>query len=1252
MFAALSTFLSVSYCQLASHYARLDSIRAAIRSSHANWRAGINPIFLLPRRDFLRLLGAQPPDTVSYPRWDVWREVKGPLELPDSFDWRNKDGRNWMTHVTSQGCGDCWVHATVGAWEADINIATDSAEYDPDLSEQQVLSCSGIGSCSGGNFAGYYLQSTGLFDEDCFPYLGTDEPCESRCSDWQDRILFRALSTQWVSSSAIKALVYQQPTYTVMDVYEDFPSYTGGVYEHVWGDYCGGHAVVIVGWNDADSCWICKNSWGTGWGENGYFRIKYGECGVGSTGYRIIVGSRLWVRSPVERVYPSVGYSFHGVDSVVVAFAETPVMGAADTVFACAGAQLYGFKRDSSFSADSISFVMDGPSQLVWLWDTLTGIPKVDVFLQSSHEGARVMFEYMELCADTSVQWMAESTATISTDTHQTLLTSPTRQAAVSFDHWSDGGARTHQVTLSSAGADTFKAFFNEDTVRYLVVINSNSWGRLVLDDSVSISPPYSEFMDSATSHFVFAPDCESGNQIEVFDHWEPPSAGRTIYFDVDSACTLFAHYKKRFRLYFNTSFGFGLVRLNGVLWDAARLEVSDSGVAVLLGIADSQLALGHTYVFKSWSDGVDTAHYVLLDTLWRELTALYDVMSRVSVSSPFGTPTFEDSIAFPDSEITVSVESVVYAGEVRHRCMGWRRVWEEFDTLLFACFDRSFEPFPPAGWSVNGGYIYVRRNEWQPFCMPQQGESFCEFAVGWMDTSDTCSLISDTFFVPPDADSAKLWFWMFRSPGGSCDDSLFLLISTDYGATWDTLSRLGRMFDSLFWEQQEIDLSGYSGDSVMVGFLARAGGFSESVFMLDNVIAWAAFSRADSGEGSTASFVPSWNCSLEFLWRDEYHLVVESPHGSPTGEGWYPTGSLAVLEVEDSVFDGGYCYVFRRWSGAVDTALNPCTLSVSAPGTVWARWDTLVWATVASDPPGAELLVDSVAANPWEDWLRIGDSVWVEASSLCALGADSQLAFQSWSDGGERSHWATFPAPDTLWANYLWLFRCAVVQDPIDAPGWVALDADTAEDSASAWIYADSFFLVDAADTAFDFEGMTTWVFSGFSDGFDTAHAVGPVAEPVKLYANYLAEEMFINIAVAGSVWIVGDTACAGDTLVSESGEEFVVLNLGNAPVDIGIRFVRASDTLWQPDTVQWCSRFVLRARFDDAPPSVFDPICDLVDTAFVWSDSLRFGPLGWNVSPQDSVRLWLWLALPIYYTGGGERWLQLGIEGRISIP
>jgi hypothetical protein len=41
------------------------------------------------------------------------------------------------------------------------------------------------------------------------------------------------------------------------------------------------HGVIIAGYNDAGGYWIVKNSWGSYWGNGGYFKVGYGECAIG-----------------------------------------------------------------------------------------------------------------------------------------------------------------------------------------------------------------------------------------------------------------------------------------------------------------------------------------------------------------------------------------------------------------------------------------------------------------------------------------------------------------------------------------------------------------------------------------------------------------------------------------------------------------------------------------------------------------------------------------------------------------------------------------------------------------------------------------------------------------------------------------------------------------------------------------------------------------------------------------------------------
>lgn len=73
--------------------------------------------------------------------------------LPDNFDWRNKDGQDWMTPVKNQGsCGSCWAFSAVGIVEPAYNIFSGDPNLDLDLSEQYLVSdcCEQCGNCGGG----------------------------------------------------------------------------------------------------------------------------------------------------------------------------------------------------------------------------------------------------------------------------------------------------------------------------------------------------------------------------------------------------------------------------------------------------------------------------------------------------------------------------------------------------------------------------------------------------------------------------------------------------------------------------------------------------------------------------------------------------------------------------------------------------------------------------------------------------------------------------------------------------------------------------------------------------------------------------------------------------------------------------------------------------------------------------------------------------------------------------------------------
>ena len=142
------------------------------------------------------------------------------------------------------------------------------------------------------------------------------------------------MATTAPTAAAIKsALITYGPLVTTMNVYADFYYYAGGVYSYTSGAYQGGHAIEIIGYDDTESCFIVKNSWGTGWGETeagsvatkGFFRIAYdqidqvvqfGYYTIAYEGYKPIVNTCTYSISPTSvTVSAAAGYGNVSVTS-------------------------------------------------------------------------------------------------------------------------------------------------------------------------------------------------------------------------------------------------------------------------------------------------------------------------------------------------------------------------------------------------------------------------------------------------------------------------------------------------------------------------------------------------------------------------------------------------------------------------------------------------------------------------------------------------------------------------------------------------------------------------------------------------------------------------------------------------------------------------------------------------------------------------------------------------------------------------
>jgi C1A family cysteine protease len=205
--------------------------------------------------------------------------------LPAAYDARD-DGI--VTPAEHQGgCGSCWAFASTGAFES--HLLKEHSFGPSDLSEQQILSCNISGyDCAGGSLhAPKFWQTVGPVYDTCFPYTADDTtPCSDGAACAQ--LPYRVTGWHTVASDQFKASLYSDgPSYWRFDAYQDFKDFwnttgsAGDVYTNAdtdeGNDFLGGHAVLIIGWDDGKGAYLCKNSWGVSGGPegDGTFWIAY-----------------------------------------------------------------------------------------------------------------------------------------------------------------------------------------------------------------------------------------------------------------------------------------------------------------------------------------------------------------------------------------------------------------------------------------------------------------------------------------------------------------------------------------------------------------------------------------------------------------------------------------------------------------------------------------------------------------------------------------------------------------------------------------------------------------------------------------------------------------------------------------------------------------------------------------------------------------------------------------------------------------
>ncbi|KAK9689786.1 hypothetical protein RND81_09G080900 [Saponaria officinalis] len=208
--------------------------------------------------------------------------------LPDAVDWRKKGA---VTPVKDQGlCGSCWAFSAVAAVESFHKIKTGKLIT---LSEQQLVDCDHGRNegCRGGFMEQaykYITQNKGIATEKEYPYKAKDGKCYKAEVNHHAVKITGYKSVQNDSEQRLQAAVARQPVSVSMDAGgSEFQLYKDGIFDGLCGTDLN-HGVTIVGYGEkrGKKYWLVKNSWGTGWGEGGYIRMrrdvkrKTGLCGI------------------------------------------------------------------------------------------------------------------------------------------------------------------------------------------------------------------------------------------------------------------------------------------------------------------------------------------------------------------------------------------------------------------------------------------------------------------------------------------------------------------------------------------------------------------------------------------------------------------------------------------------------------------------------------------------------------------------------------------------------------------------------------------------------------------------------------------------------------------------------------------------------------------------------------------------------------------------------------------------------------
>jgi len=253
-------------------------------------------------------------------------ELIGERPMPSTFDWRNVNGQNFVTPDLNQHqplyCGSCWIHGTTSALNDRIKIMRKGRFPDVVLSRQALMNCipdpEGAGpppGCHGGDplMIHKFMHEHKVPDETCISYSAENQECTplNVCRNcfrqvpvdpldpfkpgpcWGEPTFIGYGVSDYGNTSGevgmMKEIYARGPItcsgVTTIGFVRDYAMNPGVMKDGIFRDSTNynesdiDHQMEITGWGETTEgakYWVVRNSWGTYWGEAGWFKLERG----------------------------------------------------------------------------------------------------------------------------------------------------------------------------------------------------------------------------------------------------------------------------------------------------------------------------------------------------------------------------------------------------------------------------------------------------------------------------------------------------------------------------------------------------------------------------------------------------------------------------------------------------------------------------------------------------------------------------------------------------------------------------------------------------------------------------------------------------------------------------------------------------------------------------------------------------------------------------------------------------------------